>query len=527
MPKIAAIEFDENVARVLVAKTTGSTFQLSSAFEVDFDTRFEDDAAEFGRALNSAIGNRIGRCDALVSLGRGLSEIRVINVPVVPDNELPEIVRFQAIRQFNNCTEDSPVDYLPLTESGEEKRVLAATVPKVAIDNLKFGCQAAGLTVKGIKLRGTCTTALSHSIDANRKNYIILDPADRSFNLEVIAYGKLCLTRTVRSLAKDQSTQIVREIRRTLAAANNQISDYEARSVVVFGDESDFEGLRGAIETDLQFEVEFINPFDHASGLSEKPSNAGSYASLVGLLVDYTSKATETIDWLNPRRKSSHAGDSRVKWLAAGAAAILLIGLIALGYLILAQKTNQIKQINDQIAANQKTDKQNEEIIANVKKIEKFENTQAVWLRELANLSEDFPDPDFAILNNITFTLDPNDEKEGVRAQTSGFLRGGEVAQMIRQEVRDDVYDTTIDDVVLLSQKEKTQDIYSHKFKAKVYRAPVISEQEVSEEKLDEFMAPRRELANKKLEEAQQRLAKQDSEGGQTEKDGTEKEVSQ
>ncbi|MEC9091852.1 MAG: hypothetical protein VX776_11025, partial [Planctomycetota bacterium] len=64
MSKVIAIEFDEKTARVLVAKTAGSTLHLSSAFEVDFDSSFEDDVSSFGKEVADAIANKTGRCDA-------------------------------------------------------------------------------------------------------------------------------------------------------------------------------------------------------------------------------------------------------------------------------------------------------------------------------------------------------------------------------------------------------------------------------------------------------------------------------
>ncbi|MEE2640183.1 MAG: hypothetical protein VX768_06110 [Planctomycetota bacterium] len=501
MAKIAAIEFDEKIARVLIARSAGSGLQLSSAFEVDFESNLEEDGAGFGEDFSRALGNRVGRSDALISFGRGLSELRVINVPVVPDSELPEIVRFQALRQFANCADDAPVDFLTLSETGEEKKVLAATVPKLIVDNLKTGCQAAGLTVKGVKLRATCTTALSQASGLDHKNYIIVDPSSNSFNIEVVAYGKLCLTRTIRSASGDRGTQISREIRRTLAAANNQIPDYEAKSVVVFGEEKDFDGLRKAIEDDLRYDVEFINPFDHVDGLSSPPENVGHYASLVGLLVDHVSKSTETIDFINPRKKSVDAGSSRTKILSLAAAALLVLGLGGLGYLALAQKTTRINKIKEQIASMQANDNIAQEIIGDVGKIETFENGQAVWLRELANISERFLDPDHAILNSVTFSLNPRSEEEGARIEASGYLQSGDISEQIANKLRSkDGYDAKLQNVVMLSEKERSQDLYSHSFKAQVTRTAELLYPEVSEEEMTLFMEPRRKMGQKEIE---------------------------
>lgn len=505
MPKVAALEFNDSMVRGLVAKTAGSSFQVTSAFEVELDASWEDSQTNLGESLTKALGNTVGRCDALVSFGRGQSELRVLNVPVVPNDELPEIVRFQALRQFTNAQEDSPVDFLPLSESSDEKRVLAATVPLDVIKRLSSGCQAAGLTVKEMKLRATCTTALSQHIAPERKNYVIVEPTDRSFNLEVVAYGKLCLTRTVRS-SGDPTTQILREIRRTLAAANNQIQGYEAKSVVVFGNEEEFEGLRKAIGDELHFDVDFVNPFDHASGLSSPPENPGQYASLVGLLVSHCTPsggatATETIDFLNPRRKSVDRSNNRVAMLAGIAAATLFIGLGIIGYMMLASKTSKIEKLRAEIQSKSESDKVAKELIADVEQIEAFENNQAIWLKELANISERFLEPDHAILNGIAFNLDLKRSDGKIRIDANGYLQSGEISEKIANLIREhEKYDASLEDVTLLSESEKDQDIYSHKFKASVFRGSELLIPEVDDETLKAYMEPRIELGKKELE---------------------------
>lgn len=503
MPKYAAIEFDGDIARVLVAKTTGTSFQISSAFDVAVENSAEGEGEEFGRGLAQEIGKKVGRCEALISFGRGLSELRVINVPVVPDNELPEIVKFQAIRQFSNSTDDAPVDFLPLNDSADEKRVLAATIPKATLEDLKSVCTNAGLMVKSIKLRATCTTALSQSINPDRKNYIIVDPSENSFNLEVVSFGKLCLTRTVRSAPGDQATQIVREIRRTLAAAKNQVAEFDTKSIVVFGDEANFTGLRSQVETDLQFDVDFINPFDHVKGLSVQPEKPGRFASLVGLLTAHCGSSTNTIDFLNPRKKTTDKGDNRVKMLAAIAVSVLVVGLCALAYLMLSMKSSKIAKIEAEIQSKVGADKDAQELIGDIEQIESFENEQAIWLKELANLSEKFMQPDHAILNSATFTLNAGRKDASAKIDANGFLQSGELSEMLGKNIREkEGYDAKLENVVMITDKERDQDIYSHKFKVRVNRPPVLDQPILDEKKVQEYMEPRAAIGQKELEAA-------------------------
>lgn len=516
MAKLVALEFDENRIRGLVARTSATGLNVSEAFDLEAENALNVGNAELKDELSKALGNRLGKCDALVCYGRGQSELRVIHVPVVPDNELPDIVRFQALRQFVNSTEDAPVDFLPLAESNEEKKVLAATIPAQAVDNIRTGLQACNLSVKEIKLRATCTTALVQSVDPGRKNCIIIDPALNTLNLDVVSYGKLCLTRTIRSTGDNNTSQIVAEIRRTIAAAKNQVPEFETSEVVVFGREQDFAGLRDALRDELEFDLTIIQPFDHIKGPNEPPENAGHFASLVGLLISHCSPATETIDFLNPRQNVSEDSNSRVKILAAVAVGILVIGLAGLAYMMLAQKSAEIARIRQEIKVKEKSDLVSQEIIADVDKIMKFEKEQAVWLRELALVSQRFMDPDHVILNHATLAINPG-KPDAIKIDANGFLQSGQLSETLAGKIREiEGYDATLEDVVLLTEKEKTQDIYSHKFKIKIVRDPGLPEPDVPQEELDRYMKPRLEVAKKELETArklkEQMQAESDSE---------------
>ena len=48
-------------------------------------------------------------------------------MPPAPDNELPDLIRFQAMREFGAMQSDWPLDFIPLDSDPEQPRsVLAA-----------------------------------------------------------------------------------------------------------------------------------------------------------------------------------------------------------------------------------------------------------------------------------------------------------------------------------------------------------------------------------------------------------------
>ncbi len=75
----------------------------------------EHDLGAIGRRINEAIAARgIRRGKTLVAVGRANIELKNLTLPPAPPEELPELVRFQAEREFNTLGENWPLDFIQL-----------------------------------------------------------------------------------------------------------------------------------------------------------------------------------------------------------------------------------------------------------------------------------------------------------------------------------------------------------------------------------------------------------------------------
>ena len=105
MARYLALEWDAREARVAIARPRGSEFVVEEAFSIDLTTR-EGEELDVGARLSAALaGQDLRRLETLVAVGRANIELRVLSVPPVPDDELPDIVRFQAVKQFTTMGE--------------------------------------------------------------------------------------------------------------------------------------------------------------------------------------------------------------------------------------------------------------------------------------------------------------------------------------------------------------------------------------------------------------------------------------
>ena len=157
MAKLVALEWDAAEARVAVARTgRGGEMIVEQAFAIHLATRGADpgteDEASIGKKLTEELARRnIGRADAVVALGRANIELRRLQLPPTPDDELPDMVRFQAMRQFSTIGEQWPIDFVPLSRNESNVDVLAAAIAPAVVKNVQEVCAGAELTAKNLQ----------------------------------------------------------------------------------------------------------------------------------------------------------------------------------------------------------------------------------------------------------------------------------------------------------------------------------------------------------------------------------------
>jgi len=123
MPQLLAIEWDGGEARLVVAATRGERVVIEQAFSVGLDSGEPGETAgerSVGGQIAAALAARgIGRIDTLAAVGRSSIELRQLSLPPAPEAELPEMVRFQAMREFNEFDESWLLDFVPIDQPAQ------------------------------------------------------------------------------------------------------------------------------------------------------------------------------------------------------------------------------------------------------------------------------------------------------------------------------------------------------------------------------------------------------------------------
>ena len=148
MSRLVAIEWDAKEARVVIGRKRASGVAVDQALAIPLPPREEGSTAEpdVGGVLARALAEQgVARSEALVAVGRASIELRFLSTPPVPEEELPEVVRFQAVRQFTTLGEDWPLDFVPLAPNADGgMNVLAAAIAPDLLEQIRKDCSVAG-----------------------------------------------------------------------------------------------------------------------------------------------------------------------------------------------------------------------------------------------------------------------------------------------------------------------------------------------------------------------------------------------
>lgn len=431
MPRYVALEWDSSEARLAVARVRSGHVDLEHALTVPLSPGDTRTAADLGKKIHDALSEiGVNGGEALVAVGRANIELRFLNVPPVPPEELPDLVRFQASRQFSQPIEEGLLDFAPLASSGSPPTsVLAAAITPELLKTIRDVCQAARLTPKHLMLRPFAADSLvTHRLEAE-SCVLTVDRLAEEVDLTVVLGGQAVFPRSVRvgnyGTPEDQASTIVSEMRRTIAAAQNQIAGHPVQSVLIFGQEAESKALAEAIRRELSLSVEFVDPFasvNAAQVLGDgTTASAGRFAPLIGALVDESRGKRHEIDFLSPRRRPEPPNRKRFYIALGSAVAATLLILCGMVYWHLSSLESEIRALQSESQELDKTLKAAKPKVDQATLIDDYAAGQIQWLDELRELAIDLPAGDKVILDELIATTGANPKiviRGGAKAQT-------------------------------------------------------------------------------------------------------------
>jgi Tfp pilus assembly PilM family ATPase len=400
MPRIFAIDWDRNEARAILMSSGPTGTSVSGVWAAKLEPA--EGTSLSGKQVGARLAEVIGRdlsdkATTIVGVGRDHVQIKLLSLPPAPDEELPDLVRFQAEREFTALGSEAALDYIPLSgDADTQHQVLAVALSPAGITEAREAAQGVGLEVDRITVRALAAVSLVERAGAVGANAVtlIVNPLGDEADLIVLDVGKAVLMRTVRLPDPDQQAARQRtltgEIRRTVAAARQQLGDRPIEQVLLCGNSSAVDQVDGLGE-DLGLTVKMFDPAAHApsgfAGSRVPPASLARFSSVLGMALAEADRRPPIVDFLNVRKKVERARFTREHAIAAGAAAALLF---MFGMYLWWQNhkiSSEMTRVEIELKQHKKAVKELAETKELADAVATWDLTRVNWLDELTGLS--------------------------------------------------------------------------------------------------------------------------------------------
>ncbi|MBL9124700.1 MAG: pilus assembly protein PilM [Planctomycetaceae bacterium] len=459
MPRILAIEWDAQEVRFAVGNSQrGGALRIEQAGTGRLPELAEGErrtAGEVGDALRAALAEaKVRTTTALVAVGRTTVELRQLTLPPAPEEELAELVRHQAAREFTSSGEGAALDFVPASPDSPAARVVtAAALSEPQLSFTHEVCKRAKLKPRRILLHSF--TAGAWLLRRAREPVVLLvDRAEDDTDLTVLIDGKVFLSRTVRNASRALDAEaaageaagdenlLVAEIRRTVIAVQNQAGGGTVAAIYVAGGDAESRELARQLQGELATPIEVFDPWsDVALGpalVGALPPRAERFTAVLGMLADEAEGRPAGLDFLNPRRKPEPANRRRL--VGAGVAAAVVAASIGLYF-----AWEKFAEVGDQIARLELQSKQLDQLVkrgaekkAAVASIEEWSLGDVVWLDELRDLALRFPQPRDGVLLRMTLAARPTG---GGTVELEGLVRDPSIVGRMESQLRDEYHE--------------------------------------------------------------------------------------
>jgi len=475
MSKEIAIQWSHKRLHVVSGNVQSSSVKIDRAFTIELPAEKTTEQAVAKEVASALKSNGIGRNDVTVVLGRECVEMRQFDVPPVPKDELPELVRMQAGTHFTAFSEDWSLDYVPVKhdQDGMPTTVVAAAVSPQLMKQIKECVEGAGLKIRHITLRGFSSLELANSVDASGCR-ILTQRTGEELDFTVVNGKDIVLTRTVKmhdSYSDDElAKRVSQEFKRTTASAAHQLGNSNIDHIIVIGNEGDsrviFEQLKEVSIADVSYaDPAAIGSWSDAL-VTSVDGQTSQFGSVVGALLGKSKGQKHVVDILNPRSRPKAESKFRKLYFYGGLAAALAICAFGVTWFLLNQQEKRISSLGKDLRKALEQTESYPQKLGKVEEIDHWKKADTNWLDELDTISQSSMYPDDMILD--VFTGKYVTTKDKVDMVLDGRVLDRDVQEKLRVALLDQNYDVDSGPTPKVAKAE--EEYYQLKFKETLTR---------------------------------------------------------
>lgn len=337
MPEQVVIEWSRDRIRVLDVELHGRRFEIRhrAMRELTQHVEMATPAVSVGQEIRGwleAVG--IVTSSAFVVLPREAVVIRRLQLPGAPEDELPDLVRFQAATKASTAIEQLVLDYLvlPTTDPSQGIPVNTFSLDRDQLARLTAVLEAAGVTIAGVTTSPLTVARLvrhsGHPVLGMPQPEMIVFQAGNRIEINIFDQGTLALSHGTQAPAEDRLRILKTELSRLLVTLTQWKPGAEIGRCYLIGDDPD-RSMRTLLSE--RFQDRFEQP--NLGALLESGEIDG-FEPLLGACVPEFDERLH-IDFVAPRKRRVVRDRRRLYW---GIGTALTLLLLAAGYLVFQSK---------------------------------------------------------------------------------------------------------------------------------------------------------------------------------------------
>lgn len=447
-----AIEWDSERLVAASGATSGSQIRCSNAFAID---RVEGELPnELGERLKAEIASSgIDATEVAIVLPRRLVTFHRIQMPNLPEADLPELVSMQAATRVTVPIESVLLDFVPLPKSGdaETRDILLVTLPEKQLQPIRVALQTAGLTLGSVRVSsfgvaGVAAKAglLMKSLPEGKVEAVVSLSSD-SIEMIFVKDGQLVFSHAGASwTSADKVEQAVRSaVSRGRMAAAEDLGDYQVQRLTLVGTAEITAAVPDSINQRLNnAEVVRIDPEGQMLTGGTPAISTSDLLPVAGAIANGAT-GLPNVDLVNPRKPIEKKDYTQLKiMLAVALGAVTLIG----GWMWRSNKIDSYAAQTATLKSEISSMKSKYEVFTDRQKGEKkiddaltaWDNRDINWLDEMVRLREIMGGTEKVFIKRLEFQVQSGDARGLIEAD--GYAKSREAIEELANTLREAGY---------------------------------------------------------------------------------------
>jgi Tfp pilus assembly PilM family ATPase len=407
------LDWDHQRLNVVTATAGRGSSRIERVLSLDESQSPNPAEAEAqGRLLAERLKSAgIPRAPTIVCVGRDRVILKSLILPPSNASDEPALVRFQVVKELTDAPDEVVIDYAASTQGNAAgNRVHAVVLRRELLNTYQTLCQAAGLKLAGVCPRPfgavACLADLLHrgvlpsSLERPERTIGIVALAGSWAEFSIASGGELTFARPLSA-----GPGMAADIRRNLAVHAAQASNEPVAALYLTGQDL-IPNLRQELAERTGLPVLLFDPLPSGEATAIPAERRGQFAGAMGLLGVLASGRPLPINLLKPKRPRPATNPNRRRLLIGAAALVaVLAAIFTYGFIQLDRRDQLLQSLVDEKAGLDTQLAGLGDEIKYARALDEWTSSEIVWLDELYDLTDRFPNPNNVRL--VQFTGDP------------------------------------------------------------------------------------------------------------------------